>query len=223
MIQGTNDNFNINPSQNQYQPLDNNINTNNNPKYESNNLNKEYEDPNTNTFPPYQLVDEKNNKMILSPEGKPFKGELVENQYQKGNQIFIKTKSGSDIKLSILRSKEGEPLTYKGYPLMGNDQKFFYDKNGNIIVYPDNEFIKGDKAVEVGIQNPNDKNNLVEFCINKNNFDLFGTDNREEFRGSRNGGFKKSKKKNKWYMFPKGDGGAKAPIIRKKKKRRSKK
>ena len=223
MIQGTNDNFNINPSQNQYQPLDNNINTNNNPKYESNNLNKEYEDPNTNTFPPYQLVDEKNNKMILSPEGKPFKGELVENQYQKGNQIFIKTKSGSDIKLSILRSKEGEPLTYKGYPLMGNDQKFFYDKNGNIIVYPDNEFIKGDKAVEVGIQNPNDKNNLVEFCINKNNFDLFGTDNREEFRGSGNGGFKKSKKKNKWYMFPKGDGGAKAPIIRKKKKRRSKK
>ena len=219
MIQGTNDNLNINPNLNQ--PLDNNMN-NNNLKYESNNLNKEYEAPNTITFTPYQLVDEKNNKIILSPEGKPFKGELVENQYQKGNQIFIRTKTGSDIKLNILRSKEGEPLTYKGYPLMGNDQKFFYDKDGNIIVYPDNEFIKGDKAVEVGIQNPNDKNNLVEFCINKNNFDLFGTDNREEFRGSGNGGFKKSKKKNKWYMFPKGDGGAKAPIFRKKKKRRSK-
>ena len=219
MIQGTNDNLNINPNLNQ--PLDNNMN-NNNLKYESNNLNKEYEAPNTNTFTPYQLVDEKNNKIILSPEGNPFKGELVENQYQKGNQIFIRTKTGSDIKLNILRSKEGEPLTYKGYPLMGNDQKFFYDKDGNIIVYPDNEFIKGDKAVEVGIQNPYDKNNLVEFCINKNNFDLFGTDNREEFRGSGNGGFKKSKKKNKWYMFPKGDGGAKAPIFRKKKKRRSK-
>ena len=219
MIQGTNDNLNINPNLNQ--PLDNNMN-NNNLKYESNNLNKEYEAPNIITFTPYQLVDEKNNKIILSPEGKPFKGELVENQYQKGNQIFIRTKTGSDIKLNILRSKEGEPLTYKGYPLMGNDQKFFYDKDGNIIVYPDNEFIKGDKAVEVGIQNPYDKNNLVEFCINKNNFDLFGTDNREEFRGSGNGGFKKSKKKNKWYMFPKGDGGAKAPIFRKKKKRRSK-
>ena len=219
MIQGTNDNININ--QNLNQPLDNNMN-NNNLKYESNNLNKEYEAPNIITFTPYQLVDEKNNKIILSPEGKPFKGELVENQYQKGNQIFIRTKTGSDIKLNILRSKEGEPLTYKGYPLMGNDQKFFYDKDGNIIVYPDNEFIKGDKAVEVGIQNPYDKNNLVEFCINKNNFDLFGTDNREEFRGSGNGGFKKSKKKNKWYMFPKGDGGAKAPIFRKKKKRRSK-
>ena len=219
MIQGTNDNININ--QNLNQPLDNNMN-NNNLKYESNNLNKEYEAPNTITFTPYQLVDEKNNKIILSPEGKPFKGELVENQYQKGNQIFIRTKTGSDIKLNILRSKEGEPLTYKGYPLMGNDQKFFYDKDGNIIVYPDNEFIKGDKAVEVGIHNPNDINNLVEFCINKNNFDLFGTDNREEFRGSGNGGFKKGKKKNKWYMFPKGDGGAKAPIFRKKKKRRSK-
>ena len=219
MIQGTNDNLNINPNLNQ--PLDNNMNINN-LKYESNNLNKEYEAPNTITFTPYQLVDEKNNKIILSPEGKPFKGELVENQYQKGNQIFIRTKTGSDIKLNILRSKEGEPLTYKGYPLMGNEQKFFYDKDGNIIVYPDNEFIKGDKAVEVGIQNPYDKNNLVEFCINKNNFDLFGTDNREEFRGSGNGGFKKSKKKNKWYMFPKGDGGAKAPIFRKKKKRRCK-
>ena len=219
MIQGTNDSLNINPNLNQ--PLDNNMN-NNNLKYESNNLNKEYKAPNTIIFTPYQLVDEKNNKIILSPEGNPFKGELVENQYQKGNQIFIRTKTGSDIKLNILRSKEGEPLTYKGYPLMGNDQKFFYDKDGNIIVYPDNEFIKGDKAVEVGFQNPNDKNNLVEFCINKNNFDLFGTDNREEFRGSGNGGFKKSKKKNKWYMFPKGDGGAKAPIFRKKKKRRSK-
>ena len=220
MIQGTNDNININPNQNQQ--FENNTNTNNNMILESKNLNKEFEDPNTNNFPPYQLVDENNNQIVLSPESQPFIGELIEDQYQKGNQIFIKTKSGSDIKLNILRSKEGEPLTYKGYPLMGNEQKFFYDKEGNIIVYPDNEFIKGDKSIQVGVQDGNNKNNFIEFCINKNNFDLFGTDTGEEFRGSGSGGFKKSKKKNKWYMFPKGEGGAKAPIIKKKKKRKNK-
>ena len=220
MIQGTNDNININPNQNQQ--FENNTNTNNNMILESKNLNKEFEDPNTNNFPPYQLVDENNNQIVLSPESQPFIGELIEDQYQKGNQIFIKPKSGSDIKLNILRSKEGEPLTYKGYPLMGNEQKFFYDKEGNIIVYPDNEFIKGDKSIQVGVQDGNNKNNFIEFCINKNNFDLFGTDTGEEFRGSGSGGFKKSKKKNKWYMFPKGDGGAKAPIIKKKKKRKNK-
>ena len=216
MIQGTNDNLNIN----QNQPFDNNINNNDNIIYESKNLNKEYPDPNTNVFSPYQLVDENNNQIVLSPEGKPFIGELVEKQYQKNNQIFIKSKSGSDIKLNILRSKEEEPLTYKGYPLMGNENKFFYDKDGNIIVYPDNEFIKGDKAIQVGIQD--NKNNFIEFCINKNNFDLFGTDNREEFRGSGNGGFKATKNKRKWYMFPKGNGGAKAPSFKKKKKRKNK-
>ena len=217
MIQGTNDNININPNQNQQ--FENNTNTNNNMILESKNLNKGFEDPNTNNFPPYQLVDENNNQIVLSPESQPFIGELIEDQYQKGNQIFIKTKSGSDIKLNILRSKEGEPLTYKGYPLMGNEQKFFYDKEGNIIVYPDNEFIKRDKSIQVGVQDGNNKNNFIEFCINKNNFDLFGTDTGEEFRGSGSGGFKKSKKKNKWYMFPKGDGGAKAPMINKRKKR----
>ena len=38
-------------------------------------------------------------------------------------------------------------------------------------------------------------------------------------RGIR-GEFKKSKMKNKWYMFPKGNGDAKSPIIKKKEKRK---
>ena len=198
IIKGNNENNNnINPNQNDY--FDNNINDNNG-----------------NAI--YQLINENNNKPILSPDGKPFTGELIENQYQKGNQIFIKPKSGSDIKLSILRTKEGEPLTYKGYPLMGKGNKFFFDKNGNVVVYPDNEFIKGDKAIKVEICDSKNKNNLMEFNINKSNFDLFGTEIEEEFGGS-SGEFKKSKKKNKWYMFPKGDGGAKAPMINKRKKR----
>ena len=101
---------------------------------------------------------------------------------------------------------------------MGKGNKFFFDKNGNVVVYPDNEFIKGDKAIKVEICDTKNKNNLMEFNINKSNFDLFGTEIEEEFGGS-SGEFKKSKKKNKWYMFPKGDGGAKAPIINKRKKR----
>ncbi len=89
-MQSNNDNNNIN----QNHSFDNNNNINDN---------------NDNII--YQLVNENDNKLILSPEGKPFTGELIEYQYQKGNQIFIKPKSGSDIKLNILRSKEGEPLT----------------------------------------------------------------------------------------------------------------
>ena len=188
-----------------------NNNINQNHSFDNNNIN----DNNDNII--YQLVNENDNKLILSPEGKPFTGELIEYQYQKGNQIFIKPKSGSDIKLNILRSKEGEPLTYKGYSLMGNDNKFFFDKNGNIIVYPDNEFIKGDKAIKVEICDSKNKNNLMEFNINKSNFDLFGTEIEEEFGGN-TGEITKSKKKNKWYMYPKGNGGAKAPIIKKRKK-----
>ena len=216
MIRGTNDNNN---DINQYQNQPFNKNQNNDNLYNSDNIKNEDENPNNNY--PYQLIEENNNqKIILSSENKPFLGELVDYQYQKGNQIFIKKKSGSDLKLSLLRGKEGEPLTYQGYPLMGNDNKFFYDKDGNIIVYPDNEFIKGDKSIQVGILDTRNRSKIMGFSINKNNFDLYGTG--EEFEGSGSGGFKKSKKKNKWYMFPKGDGGAKPPVIMKRKKRKNK-
>ena len=216
MIQGTNDDFNINPNQNI--PY-NNIN-NNKDKYDSQKIKGQEDDQ--NLFYPYQLIEENSNQIILSSDNKPFFGELIDNQYQKGNQIFIKTKSGETQKLSILRGKEGEPLTYQGYPLMGTDNKFFYDKNKNIIVYPDNEFIKGDKSIKVGIQDIKNKKAFMGFIIDKNTNSDFGGNTGEEFRGSGSGGFKKSKRKNKWYMFPKGDGDAKAPVIKKRKKRKNK-
>ena len=143
--------------------------------------------------------------------------------YQKGNQIFINSKSGSDIKLDILRGKEGEPLCYKEYPLMGKDNKFFYDKNGNIVVYPDNEFIKGDKTIQVRIIDNKGKNGFIEFNINKNNSENNDSEMGKEYGSTGSGGFKKNKMKYKWYMFPKGNGGAKAPIIKTKNKRKNKK
>jgi hypothetical protein len=204
MIQNANDN--INKNQIKYQPnkdinkdLTNKISNKEEEKY------------------PYQLIDE-NNIQIISSDKKPFIGELIEEQYQKGNQIFVKTKSGSIIKLHLLRGKEGEPLCYKGYPLLGKDNKFFYDKNGNIVIYPDNEFINGDKLIKVNILDTKNKNTFKDFNISKNDFEYgMGQDFCE--RGIR-GESKKNKMKNKWYMFPKGNGDAKSPIIKKKEKRK---
>ena len=115
------------------------------------------------------------------------------------------------MQLNILRNKEGEIITYKGYPLLGNNNKFYYDKNGNIIVYPDNEFIKDDKYIQANIK---DNNNIIkEFGINMNNDDDINNNYINEKE-------KNNKMKKKWYMFPKGDGGAKAPVVKKRKKRR---
>ena len=204
MIQNANDN--INKNQIKYQPnkdinkdLTNKISNKEEEKY------------------PYQLIDE-NNIQIISSDKKPFIGELIEEQYQKGNQIFVKTKSGSIIKLHLLRGKEGEPLCYKGYPLLGKDNKFFYDKNGNIVIYPDNEFINGDKLIKVNILDTKNKNTFKDFNISKNDFE-YGMGQDFCGRGIR-GEFKKSKMKNKWYMFPKGNGDSKSPIIKKKEKRK---
>ena len=192
MIQNDNNNDNTNKKNNQNNNIKNNI-TNQKSKI------------------PYTLIDENNDK-ILSLDNKPFTGELISNQYQKGNQIFIRTKTGSDIKLNILRGKEGEPLCYKGYPLMGTSNKFFYDKDGNVIAYPDNEFIKGDKAIDVRIL---DNKNIKDFGVS-NNFEINeGTGNSMGSIGE----VKKIKMKSKWYMFPKGNGSAKAPVIKKKKKK----
>ena len=114
------------------------------------------------------------------------------------------------MQLNILRNKEGEIITYKGYPLLGNNNKFYYDKNGNIIVYPDNEFIKDDKYIQANIK---DNNNIIkEFGINMNNDDINNNYINEKE--------KNNKMKKKWYMFPKGDGGAKAPVVKKRRKRR---
>ena len=194
-----------------------NINQNqineNNKKYLSKNLNNKEE------ISPFQLVDENNNQ-IISSDKKPFVGELIDYQYQKGNQIFITSKSGSDVKLNILRGKEGEPLCYKGYPLMGKNNKFYYDKNGNIIVYPDNEFIKGDKTIKVRIKDNKSNKGFIEFNINKIILENMDNETLKEFSFTGSGGFKKNKMKLKWYMFPKGDGGAKAPIIKTKKKKK---
>ena len=206
---------------NQYNTLDilqNNENTNkiNN---ENNKLNN-YINPKEAKIP-LTLIDE-NNFKILSSDNKTFEGELIDSHYQKGNQIFVRTKGGSEIKLNILRGKEGEPLCNNGFALMGKGNKFFYDKNGNIILYPDNEFIKGDKVINVRVVENNNKNNLKEFCVNKNNFGNedgeYGIGEGTGNIGMGTGEFKKSKMKSKWYMFPKGDGSAKAPIIRKRKK-----
>ena len=206
-----NNNINNNNKIPQYNTLgmiQNNINNKNN---QDNNIKNNISSQKSKT--PYILIDENNNK-ILSSDNKPFQGELISNQYQVGNQIFIRTKSGSDIKLDILRAKEGEPLCYNGFPLMGKGNKFFYDKDGNVIVYPDNEFIKGDKAINVKIF---DNKNVKNFGINKNNFEIGeGTG----YSMGSTGELKKNKMKNKWYMFPKGFGGAKAPLIKKKKKKK---
>ena len=195
---------------------ENNINNKNN---ENNKINN-YINPKEAKIP-LTLIDE-NNFKILSSDNKTFEGELIDSHYQKGNQIFVRTKGGSEIKLNILRGKEGEPLCNNGFALMGKGNKFFYDKNGNIILYPDNEFIKGDKVINVRVVENNNKNNLKEFCVNKNNFGNedgeYGIGEGTGNIGMGTGEFKKSKMKSKWYMFPKGDGSAKAPIIRKRKK-----
>ena len=216
-------NDNINQNQFQYHPYDNNyVDKNINQINENNKKNEQKNKNNEQEISPYQLIDG-NNKQILSSDKKPFVGELIDYQYQKGNQIFINSKSGTDIKLDILRGKEGEPLCYKGYPLMGKDNKFFYDKNGNIVLYPDNEFIKGDKTIQVRIIDNKGKNGFIEFNTNKNKIENNDYDMGKEYGSNGSGGFQKNKMKYKWYMFPKGNGGAKAPIIKTKNKRKNKK
>ena len=231
IFQGSNNINNPNQNKNQTFPLTNNnindimelnekIQNNQIPTFNNkSNKNKKSKKSNNNINDiqdnsSMKLFDE-NNKNILSEENKPFIGELIEYQYQKGNQIYIKPKNSSDIKLNILRNKEGEIITYKGYPLLKNN-KFYYDQNCDIIVYPDNEFIKGDKYIQAIIKNNN--NTIKEFGINMKNEDIKKyMENNDEFTGVKNSG----KLKKRWFMFPKGDGGAKAPMIKKRKKRRT--
>ena len=216
-------------------------NTNSNIENDINNIdNKENENQ-------LELLDE-NNEPILSEDGKPFIGEIVNDNYIKDNKPYVVTKTGKNIKLSLLYGGDSEPLVYKGYPLIGKNGKFFISKNGNPIVYNDKNFVEEGKTVSVKIKKGSNNNNDFEntnkgisntFSFNpatnlqfpntlripdqNTNLNFGDTVNSTYYNlGFGGGGTSELKKsrvyKNKFKMFPKGDGDAKPPILRKRKK-----
>ena len=165
------------------------------------------------------LFDE-NNQKILSNEGEPFLGERINNKYEKDNKVFVVTKTGDIIKSSLLQGKEGEPIFVGNKPLLGKDKKFFYDKGGIPVVYPDEKYMEGEPRIQVQIKElKNSINNTGDLSNSQNyyNIGVGGSDN-NELKKSR---FVKNKNKNKF--FPKGDGNAKPPIKKKKRFKKNKK
>lgn len=258
----SNQNFDFQSNLNKY--YDNNLpsinnkdNNNTNKNNTNNNINtNDYMMENDNRFRNIEdkkdsesfgeLLDE-NNKKILSEEGKPFQGELVNEKYDKDNKTFVVTKSGAHLKLSILHNREGLPLIHNGYPLLGKGENYFIDKSGKPIIYPDVNYMEGEEKVPVKIKGVKDKKELEDLNNRMNNINLipendnfqfsntlgnkyFLNDNDNNPNNFYNVGFgggmstsqlKKSRiNNNKIRHFPKGDGDAKPPLIKKKRKRR---
>ena len=141
----------------------------------SNNINKNIdnnlEDNKDNEYN-YELFDEKK-KQILSEYGKPFIGEEVKEQYDKDNKKYVITKSGANIKLSVLHGIEGEPLVHSGFPLLGKKNRFYLDKSGKPILLDNGNYIEGDKPISVTIKKGTIPNNEFD-NINKEMLDSFG-------------------------------------------------
>ena len=190
-----------------------------------------------------ELLD-KNNEKILSEEGKPFQREIVNEKYGKDNKAFVITKSGENLKLSILHNREGMPLTYNGYPLLGKGEKYFIDRSGKPIVYLDDNYMEGEEKIPVKIKelskkeldDLNNRINNINLNPENDNFQFINTlaskysfndNNPNNYYNLGYGGglsttqLKKSRIfKGKNRHFPKGDGDAKPPILKKKRKRR---
>ena len=233
-----------NTNSNQNQKGDNNNLTNNNNiinNEDDDNTNNQENDNNdlvkTGEQPKVEyniLVDDKK-KEILNEEGKPFIGEVAQEVNIEGDNIKVKKKDGKSLKLSMLRNLEGGVLTDdNGNPLMGEGNLYFV-KDGKIITLPDSkQFVEGDLTIPVSMQkakfDPTSSviNNIKYSYIipNENNND---PRNPQQFAyysmygGAGTGEYKRRNITKKLRMIPKGDGDAKSPIPRKKRKKSKKK
>jgi hypothetical protein len=233
-----------NTNSNQNQKGDNNNLTNNNNiinNEDDDNTNNQENDNNdlvkTGEQPKVEyniLVDDKK-KEILNEEGKPFIGEVAQEVNIEGDNIKVKKKDGKSLKLSMLRNLEGGVLTDdNGNPLMGEGNIYFV-KDGKIITLPDSkQFVEGDLTIPVSMQkakfDPTSSviNNIKYSYIipNENNND---PRNPQQFAyysmygGAGTGEYKRRNITKKLRMIPKGDGDAKSPIPRKKRKKSKKK
>ena len=107
-----------------------------------------------------QVLDENNNQMI-SEKGEAFEIEKANEIFCKDNRTYAKTKSGNQIKLSVMHNNEGYPLAFRGYPILGSDNKIFINK-GNPIIYPNEDYLKDNKGIPIkiqGLKNGNINNN----------------------------------------------------------------
>lgn len=168
------------------------------------------------------LYDE-NNQKILSPEGEPYEGERAVDIYEKDNKIFVTTKSGAKLKLSLLQDREGKPLFAGDNPLLGKEKKFFFDKNKKPIVYPDENYMEGEQRIPVKIKEIRNSN------IYDDDYNINNSNNSQNYYniGIGGGGVSEMKRtrhiKNKSKFFPKGEGDAKPPNKKKRKTKKLKK
>ena len=256
IIRNTNNNRNQNKpfSQTESRLNENsqNLNSNSNPNNYNNNIfpstiNTGNKNGFTESANYIQLVDENNNP-VQDSEGKPFVGEKVNEKIEQDNEIYVKTKKGDVLKLSVLRGPEDEILLNKGYALLGKDQKFYIDKNEPIVL-PDSNFAKNDKSIPIKIKESDNINNNEFNDSNKGmmNNNIYNSTNNLQYRnplksisganqnlgntynfysgGIGGGGTVEFKRrhasKNKSKLFPTGDGDAKPPK-RKKIRKKSK-
>ena len=159
-----------------------------------------------------QVVDENNNQMI-SEKGEAFEIEKANEIYYNDNKTYAKTKSGNQIKLSVMHNNEGYPLAFRGYPILGSDNKIFINK-GNPVIYPNEDYIKDNKGIPIKIQGLKDGNNPFDELKNSYLYATVGIGG----EGTSANELKKSRIKKK-RVFPPGSGDAKAPVPKKKKKK----
>ena len=188
------------------------------------------------------LADGKNNE-ILTEDRKPFIAEELSEEIKEkkvqGNKVLAITKGGESFTLNVLRNYEGEILTDEdGNIILGRGNIFYIDKNGNLIVIKDKKLLEGDTSCPVKIKkvkfNPyasvfsstfnsnfNSDKNLNQYAGNynseglKNTFYYSGKSNNLGATQYKRRNFSKTRLK----VFPKGDGDAKPPIIKKRKRK----
>jgi hypothetical protein len=233
-----NNNANTNMLRNQLQNSGNN-------DMDLNNLeNKKNNEVELNGEDELVLVDKNNN--IISDGKKQFKGEQVLEVKREGNQVIVKTKDGKTEKLEVLRNQEGDVLGDEfGNPLLGKEYKYYIDPKGNLIVYLNKSTMEGDNIIPVsikkipydpfgstvktiiGFNSANDLPNInriygsnISSVTNNQNYGYrtvgFGGVDKNEFK-------RKTVSKNKTKTLHRGDGDAKAPIIKKRRKKSTKK
>ena len=231
-----NTNTNNNMLRNQFQ------NSGNNDMEQNNRENKNNNEIEANGEDELVLVD-KNNKKIISDGQKQFKGEQAQEVNLEGDQTIVKTKDGRTIKLEILRNIEGEIIGDEyGNPLLGKDNIYFIDRNGNPIVLL--RKMEGDRVVPVIVKKiPYDPFSLTTqtlYGFNSANdlpnvhrtfgSNITGVSNNKNFGYETVGlgtGYSELKKrtvsKNRTRLLNRGDGDAKAPIKKKRRKKSTKK
>ena len=190
------------------------------------------------------LADGKNNE-ILSEDRKPFVAEELSDEIKEkkvqGNKVLAITKGGESFTLNVLRNYEGEILTDEnGNIILGRGNIYFIDKNGDLIVIEDKKLLEGDTSCPVKIKkvkfNPfssmfstfnsnfNSDKNIPQLNQYGGNYNSEGLRNTFYNSGkSNNMGASQYKRRNlsktRFKVFPKGDGDAKPPIIKKRKRK----